>query len=58
MGENSGAKNGLKCGTRDHQQPATHIWATFDHVVFAVILGSFDTLGSDWHVTRKPVVVG
>ncbi len=32
---------------------ATHIWGTFDLVVFKVILGSFGAFVSKWPISRK-----
>ncbi len=34
-----------------------YIWATFEPVVFKVILGSFGALFSKWPVTRKRTLV-
>ncbi len=35
----------------------THMWCTFDFVVFKVILGSFGVLVSKWPVSRKRLAV-
>ncbi len=35
----------------------THMWCTFDLVMFKVILGSFSALVSEWRVTLKRLVV-